>query len=341
MGEETHRADRAFHGETEIIETVFAPLAAETHGAFGLVDDAALFTPCPGEEVVLTTDMIVAGVHFLEDAQAGDVVYKALAVNVSDLVAKGADPDVYLLSIALAGTPDRAWLEALQSGLAAAQGDFGCVLAGGDTVHTPGPLCLSVTALGRLPEGEMVHRFGARPGDAVYVTGTVGDGAAGLKLMRQGSDILGPGDTAFLTGRYRRPKPEPALAAPLRAHASAAMDISDGLAGDFAKLCAASGCGGRIEAESVPLSPPATALLEAEFISREELLCGGDDYCVLAAVPPEQGPSFEQAVSGAGGQATRVGQMEEGREALVLGKDGRPMRMSRPGYDHFRDDPAG
>ncbi len=330
----------SFRGETDLIQSIFAPLARGYEGAFGLVDDAALLTPAPGEEIVLTADMLVAGVHFLANASPADAAYKALAVNISDLVAKGADPEIYLLTLALPGKPDRAWLGGFADGLADAQAAFGCLLAGGDTVSTPGPLCISITALGRIPEGKIVKRSGARPGDRVYVTGTIGDAVAGLKWLRAGDEkpqsFLTCDGAGYLGSRYWRPRPNRALAPILRDHASGAMDISDGLAGDFEKLCKASRCGGSISAGRVPLSGAAKSLLRAGFVSLEELLCGGDDYEVLAAIAPGKTGSFEKALQGAGCQATDIGEILTEHDVLILGLDGAPLDLSHAAYDHFQ-----
>lgn len=339
MDETDRRTRRDIHGEADIVRTVFAPLAKGVEGAFGLIDDAALVTSAPGEQLVLTTDMLVAGVHFLPRGAPADTGYKALGVNVSDLVAKGADPAGYLLSIALSGKPDIEWLKGLQEGLAEAQSDFGCLLTGGDTVSTPGPLCLSVTAFGRIPAGKMVMRSGARPGDHVYVTGTIGDAAAGLKILQSqtdgASDALNEAERAFLLSRYRRPRPQPVLAPILRAHANGAMDVSDGLAGDFAKLCAASGCGGTINAAQVPLSRVAQTILDAGAVSLEDLLCGGDDYEVLASVPDDRCGAYEKEVKAAGLRTAKIGMIDDGKQSLVLDKNGKQMPLSRPGFDHF------
>lgn len=344
MGEGGRRARLPSIGETEIIETVFAPLTADVPGSFGLKDDAALLTPAAGEELVVTLDAIVAGVHFLDRNDPADIAYKALGVNVSDLVAKGADPSAYLLSIALPGDPESGWLADLRQGLEAAQADFGCRLLGGDTVRTPGPLSLSVTALGRVPAGGMVHRFGARDGDVVYVTGPIGDAALGLRLLQteesSGDREIDQADRSYLVSRYLRPAPDPALAPIIRACANAAMDVSDGLVGDFAKLCAASGCSGQIEAGRVPLSAPAQSALETGAVELAGLLGGGDDYCVLATVPGDKAEAFECAARDAGATAAQIGRIGPGKGVVVLGRDGSPMQLSRASYDHFGTDSA-
>src|SRR4030088_2879778 len=228
--------------EDSLIARYFRPLATDP-GAFGLMDDAAILR-ASGDDIVVTTDAIVEGVHFLPDDPPDTVARKALRVNLSDLAAKGATPAGFLLTLALRAADD-AWLKPFARGLGEDAGLFGCPLLGGDTVSTPGPLMISITAFGRVPAGRMVHRRGAKPGGRVVVTGTIGDAALGLDILKGGAAALAlAGDAAardMLIGRYRVPQPRTALARVVREHASAAMDVSDGLAGDLAKLCAASG----------------------------------------------------------------------------------------------------
>lgn len=324
-------------GETGIIERYFAPLAEHTPGAFGLRDDAGLIAPREGMDLVLTTDMIVEGVHYLKNAAPRDIAYKALGVNVSDLCAKGADPSVYLLSITLSGTPDPQWLDGLSEGFAEAQSDFGCTLLGGDTVHAPGAATISITAAGFVPEGEMVHRSGARAGDHVYVTGTIGDAALGLPLLQEaGADHLSAEQAEFLKRRYWRPQPRLAAIPVVRAHASAAMDISDGLAGDFAKLCSASSVGGVINAADVPLSDAAARWLAHEPKHLGNVLTGGDDYEVLMSVPDENISAFEGDCASSRLQISRIGRITSRNEGVhVLGQDGTAMQFEQLSYDHF------
>ncbi len=324
-------------GETGIIERYFAPLAEHTPGAFGLRDDAGLIAPREGMDLVLTTDMIVEGVHYLKNAAPRDIAHKALGVNVSDLCAKGADPSVYLLSITLSGTPDPQWLDELSEGFAEAQSDFGCTLLGGDTVHAPGPAAISITAAGFVPEGEMVHRSGARAGNHVYVTGTIGDAALGLPLLQEaGADHLSAEQAEFLKRRYWRPQPRLAAIPVVRAHASAAMDISDGLAGDFAKLCSASSVGGVINAADVPLSDAAARWLAHEPKHLGNVLTGGDDYEVLMSVPDENISAFEGDCASSGLQISRIGRITSRNEGVhVLSQDGTAMQFEQLSYDHF------
>jgi thiamine-monophosphate kinase len=324
-------------GETGIIQRYFAPLAKDTQGAFGLRDDAGLIAPPEGMELVLTTDMIVEGVHYLKNATPQDIAYKALGVNVSDLCAKGADPSVYLLSIALSGTPDPTWLEGLSEGFAEAQTDFHCTLLGGDTVRTSGPLALSITAAGFLPEGAMVHRSGASAGDHVYVTGTIGDAALGLAhLQGAGAEHLSAEQAEFLTRRYWRPRPRMDAISVVRGHATAAMDISDGLVGDFAKLCAASNVGGMLNAADVPLSDAAAHWLEQEPKRLGDVLTGGDDYEVLMSVCEENISAYESDCASSGLQINRIGCIASRSEGFrVLGDDGKALEFQHLSYDHF------
>ncbi len=222
-------------GEDSLIARYFKPLATDP-GAFDLDDDAAV-VKTPGDDIVVTTDAIVEGVHFLSDDPADTVARKALRVNLSDLAAKGAIPAGFVLTLALRSADD-AWLTAFALGLGEDAKQFGCPLLGGDTVSTPGPLMISIAAFGRLPPGKMVHRSGAKPGDRVVVTGTIGDATLGLDILRGGAVAAAVAEDArareTLIGRYRVPQSRNALAQAVRDHASAAMDVSDGLAGDLA-----------------------------------------------------------------------------------------------------------
>ena len=326
-------------GETGIIQTYFAPLAADTPGAFGLNDDAGLIQPPDGFEIVLTTDMIIGGIHYLDNAAPQDIAYKALGVNVSDLCAKGADPAVYLLSIALPENPDPAWLEGLRDGFAEAQSDFGCMLLGGDTVHTTGPVAISITAAGHVPEKGMVRRSGAEKGDFVYVTGTIGDAALGLLLMKEstGTQTVSREQADHLKSRYRRPQPRMSAIALVREHANAAMDISDGLVGDFSKLCAASGAGGVLNAADVPLSSAAAAWLGQRPSDLEHVLTGGDDYEILMCVSQKHTAPFEDACAAHGLQVTRIGEIVSPDKdgVRVLDRDGSAIKFAHQSYDHF------
>jgi thiamine-monophosphate kinase len=324
-------------GEDRLIARHFRPLAKHP-GALGLTDDAAVLTPPPGCDLVVTTDGIIAGVHVFADDPADAIARRALRVNLSDLAAKGATPAGFLLAVALpAGTSDE-WLAAFTRGLDADAELYGCPLLGGDTDRTPGPLSVSITAFGTLPTGGMVRRSGARAGDVLIVTGTIGDAALGLMLRRDAAAgaALTPAQRDHLLTRYLLPEPRTSLAETLRAHASAALDISDGLAGDLAKLCRASGVSARIEAERVPLSEAARGLVAAEPALIARALTGGDDYEILAAVPAAKVESFRARARAAGIAVTEIGRLAAGTgEPQFIGPDNQPLAFERPSYSHF------
>jgi thiamine-monophosphate kinase len=324
-------------GEDALIARYFKPLAADP-GAFNLGDDAAILR-AEGEDIVVTTDTIVEGVHFLTDDPPDTVARKALRVNLSDLAAKGAAPAGFLLTLALR-TADDAWLTPFARGLGSDAGLFGCPLLGGDTVSTPGPLMISITAFGRVPTGKMVHRSGAKPGDRVVVTGTIGDASLGLDILKDGAAAAvlanDAAAKAMLIGRYRVPQPRNALARAVRDHAHAAMDVSDGLAGDLAKLCAASGVSAVIDAASIPLSAAAAALLGRGNVSIESLVSGGDDYEVLCAIPEDSFEAFAQAARAAEVAVTSIGTVIAGdSRPRFLDSEGRQIPLPRLSYSHF------
>src|SRR5437762_6687015 len=295
-------------GEDSLIARYFRPLATDP-GAFNLDDDAAILK-ASGEDVVVTTDAIVEGVHFLPDDPPETIARKALRVNLSDLAAKGAAPAGFVLTLALRDAGE-VWLEPFALALGEDAKAFGCPLLGGDTVSTPGPLTISIAAFGRVPAGKMVRRSGAKPGDRVMVTGTIGDAALGLDILKGGPVAAALADDAgaraMLIGRYRVPQPRNALAKAVRNHARAAMDVSDGLAGDLAKLCGVSGVSAVIDAPSIPLSPAAAALLARGTVDIETIVSGGDDYEVLCTIPEDSFEAFVQAAGQAGGAVTSIG----------------------------------
>jgi len=324
-------------GEDDLIARYFKPLATDP-GALGLVDDAAILK-AHGEDIVVTTDAVVAGVHFLHDDPPDTVARKALRVNLSDLAAKGATPAGFVLTLALPRA-DEGWLSAFAHGLGEDAVQYGCPLLGGDTVSTPGPLMISITAFGRVPAGRMVRRGGAKAGDCVMVTGTIGDAMIGLDLLKGGAVATAlAADAAareFLIGRYRVPQPRNALAGGLRDHASAAMDVSDGLAGDLAKLCAASGVSAVIDASRLPTSAVATALLERQVTDIAALVSGGDDYEVLCIVPDTRCESLAETARGAGVALTPIGIIVAGSGApRFLDAQGRAITLARLSYSHF------
>ena len=325
--------------EDDLIAALFAPIAGE--GALGLRDDAALIAPTPGREIVVTLDTVVAGIHFFADDPPGAIARKALRVNLSDLAAKGALPRGFLLSLSLpkdfwAGAGAQGWLETFARTLGEDARRYGCPLLGGDTVATPGPLTLSITALGEVAAGRMVKRTGVKPGDALYVTGTIGDGALGLKARMGETPRLTGADEDFLVGRYLTPEPRNALARAMADFASGGMDVSDGLVGDLSKMLRVSGVAARVDLRAVPLSPSARALIAHGPEWFERAMTGGDDYELLASLPPGRAAAFEAAAAEANVAVTRVGEALAGAGApTFIGLDGAPATFKVGSYGHF------
>jgi thiamine-monophosphate kinase len=315
--------------EFSLIARHFLPLAGE--GALALSDDAALLDAPAGRQLVLAADAMVAGVHFLPDDPPETIGRKLLRVNLSDLAAMGAAPLGYLMTVALPKGTAPEWLDAFAAGLARDQAEFGLSVLGGDTVSTPGPATLSLTILGTVPPGQALLRKGARAGDELWVSGTIGDGALGLRAARGAL-----ADDGFLADRYRLPQPRLALGEALRGVARAAMDVSDGLVQDCGHLCRLAACGAEIEAGAVPLSAGARAALAADPALLPLILTGGDDYELLFAAAPEEASRVAGAGRAAGIPVTRVGRFTAGApDVKVLDPDGRALGLPRGGWSHF------
>jgi thiamine-monophosphate kinase len=329
---------QAESAEDRLIARHFAPLARHP-GALGLLDDAALLTPSEGSEVVVTADALVAGVHFFPDDPADAIARKALRVNLSDLAAKGAEPAGFLVSLALPHDVKEEWLAAFARGLHADADRYGCALLGGDTVRTPGPAMISIAAFGLLPHGTMVLRSGAKAGETVLVTGTIGDAALGLRLRREPEAAkrwgLDGSMRTHLLARYLLPEPRSAVAVAVRTHVSAAMDVSDGLAGDLAKLCRVSGVAAEIEAARVPLSEAARKALSAEPSLIETILTGGDDYEIVCTAVPDRVAVLQAACSSAGVALTEIGRVAAGEGTRFVAPDGRPLTFAQASFSHF------
>jgi thiamine-monophosphate kinase len=326
-------SDDNLSAEDRLIADYFKPVA--THpGALGLSDDAAFVTPQPGTDVVLKTDAIIGGVHFFAEDDAGDVARKALRVNLSDLAAKGATPLGFLVSLALPRETSAAWLQRFALGLREDAEAYRCPLFGGDTDRTPGPVTIAISMFGSVPSGAMVRRAGAKPGHRVFVTGTIGDAALGLKVRHGASWPLDAAQRAHLLSRYLLPQPRNALAEVVRAYASAAMDVSDGLAGDLTKLCRVSGVAAQIDVAAVPLSDAARAAIAADAAMRETALTGGDDFEVLCTVPPARAEAFRTAAQAAGVPVSDIGAIEAGQGAQFIDA-GRALAFERLSFSHF------
>jgi len=316
--------------EFALIARHFRPLAGD--GALDLGDDAALLTPPAGQQLVLAADALLEGVHFLPDDPPGMIARKLLRVNLSDLAAMGAAPLGYLMTTAFTrGTAD-SWIADFVAGLAEDQQRFGITVLGGDTVATPGPACFSLTIIGTVPPGQALHRRGARIGDDVWVSGSIGDGALGLRVL-QGK--LAPDAEGHLARRYRLPEPRLALGQALRGVARAAMDVSDGLVQDLGHLCRAAGCGAEIAAAALPLSAAASTALAGDAALLPLILTGGDDYELLFAAAPEDAATVQAASIKAGVAVTRLGRFIAGEGVVVRDGSGAAITLPQGGWSHF------
>lgn len=317
-------------GEFAFIRKHLRPLARDHPAGLDLADDAAVLAVPPGRELVVTKDAMVAGVHFLADDPPAAIAQKLLRVNLSDLAAMGAEPIGYLVALARPSTCDDAWLAAFAHGLAEDQREFACALFGGDTVSTPGPLTLSLTALGTIPPGQAILRTGAQPDDDLWVSGTLGDAALGLQVLEGQLDLPATA-TVFLVDRYRRPQPRLALGIRLRGLASAMLDVSDGLLADLAHILEASDMGAVIEADRLPLSMAARSAPEP----REAALSGGDDYELLFSAPAARRGEIEALGRDLRLPLTRIGRIDAVPGLRALDAAGRPVLAPRTGWTHF------
>lgn len=320
-------------GEFEFIDRLLRPLAAGFPGAMGLRDDTARISPPRGHDLVLTTDALVESVHFLRRHPAGLIARKALRVNLSDLAAAGAEPFVYQMALALPDWVDDQWLTDFCGGLAVDQTEFGIALCGGDTVSTPGPLAISITAMGSVPAGNGHGRGGAKVGDLVFVTGTIGDGALGL-LAETGKLTAGtPAQRRWLANRYLLPIPRTTLGPRLLGLASAAMDVSDGLIGDIEHIASSSGVAVSIDVDEVPLSPAARAAVASDPALIATVLTGGDDYELLFTAPPLRAGAVRASAAAAGVRVTRIGEARAGAGVDVVSAGSR-LDLAATGYRH-------
>jgi thiamine-monophosphate kinase len=315
--------------EFALISKYFGPLATDD-AALALTDDVCLLKQRANCDLVVTTDALIAGVHFLADDPANLIASKALRVNLSDLAAKGAKPAGYLLALVLPHTVENAWLECFARGLSEDQTEFAVSLLGGDTTATPGPLTLAITALGYVPSGGMIRRSGATPGDGVYVSGTIGDAGAGLAVLK--GELLAGEQSDFLIGRYRRPTPRLSLGAALRGTATAALDVSDGLMADLGHIAEVSNVRITVHADRIPRSDALHRLWTGmEGIVRA--VTAGDDYEIAFTARSEAAAS--EAGRKVGVPVTKIGQVEKGQGIVLVDGAGREVTLTRAGYTHF------
>ena len=290
-----------------------------------------------GRELVVTTDAMVAGVHFFPDDSPADIAAKLMRSNLSDLAAMGAEPLAYTLVTALPRGLDESWLEGFATGLGEDQRQFGIALAGGDSVSTTGPVTLSVTAFGLVPTGRALPRWGGRPGDRVFVTGTIGDAALGLEIAYGRLDIPDGGTRAHLLRRLRRPDPRTTVGPRLIGLASGAMDVSDGLVADLGHLCEESGCAALLRADAVPLSEAALGTIDGDPARLALAITGGDDYELLFTAPPSARNALAALAADSRVAITEIGEFNSGPpgEVTVLNAAGAALPLARRGWDHF------
>jgi thiamine-monophosphate kinase len=320
-------------GEFGRIRRFFAPLAGP--GGLGLKDDAALVDCAPGHRLVVTVDAIVEGVHYLPDDPPDLVARKLLRVNLSDLAAMGARPLHYLLATALPATLGDAWVARFAEGLAEDQARFGVDLLGGDSVATSGPAVLSLTAIGEVAEGAEIRRGGARPGDRVWVSGTIGDAFLGLRVLRGGYPTMAPADRASLARRFQLPEPRTGLGPRLAGIAHAMCDISDGLLADLGHICDASETGATVALASLPLSPAARLLVAGEPDLPARLAAAGDDYELLFTAPPQAEEAIGRLAAELGLPITAVGTIDSGEGVRLVDANGKTIPVAAAGYRHF------
>ncbi len=321
--------------EFALIKELFAPLADGAPEALGLGDDAAVLALGADRRLVVTTDMVVAGGHFLADDPAALVARKLLRVNLSDLAAMGAAPRAYLLALAVPEGTGEGWLKDFAGGLAEDQAAYGLSLIGGDLISTRGPLTASLTALGEVAAGGELRRDGARPGDHVYVSGTLGDAALGLRVARGSLAALAAADRSVLIDRYRLPQPRLELGLRLGGLAHAAIDISDGLVADLEHVCDRSGVGADIEAWRVPLSPEARAAFDADRSLATLGLTGGDDYEIAFTAAGDTGQAVAALATALTLRLTPVGRITAGTGVRVVDELGAEVSLATRGYRHF------
>jgi thiamine-monophosphate kinase len=323
-------------GEFGFIETYMAPLAAGNEGALGLKDDAALFDVAPGHRAVVTTDALIAGVHFRGTDPPDSVGAKALAVNLSDLASMGAAPLGYTLMLALPADWTSDWAAGFSAGLAAMQQRHSLQLLGGDTVAANGPLSIGVTAFGSVPEGRQIMRSGAGTSDDIWVSGSIGDAALALAIYNEGdTGRMGLPEYGALLDRLQRPEPRVTLGQNLIGLATAAIDISDGLAVDLGHLCLASNIGADIEAGRIPVSAAAQSCLGAPEYGMDVVIGGGDDYELLFTAPPAMASRVIQAGESSGCAVTRIGRANAETRVRFAAADGKEMEIKKPGWAHF------
>jgi thiamine-monophosphate kinase len=319
--------------EFELIAKLFAPLSRNAPGAYELIDDAATIASPAGEELVVTVDLLSAGVHFRAEDPPDLIARKALRVNLSDLAAKGALPLGYFLSLALPRNTAFTWLEIFARGLEQDQNEFAISLYGGDTTATDGPLTVSVTAFGSMPVGTMIRRNGAKPGDLVFVSGSVGDAGAGLAILKRGGHR--DANEKALVDRYLLPLSRTVLGQALRGVAHASLDVSDGLLADLGHVAGASGVRILVDAHRIPLSPVFKSTAGVALETIVTAATAGDDYEIAFAAPAAARDEIMRIAGETNTPVTEIGRVAEGTGVVLLDSSVNEIPVSRRGYEHF------
>ncbi len=322
--------------EFDIIAKYFKPLAVNVAGAFGLENDGAVISPSSGCELVITKDAMTEGVHFFKGDNPYDLARKILRVNLSDLAAMGAVPKGYLLVVVVPKTTEESWIAEFARGLADDNAQFKVALIGGDTVSHAGPLTLSITAFGDVAIGKSLQRNGAKEGDIIYVTGTVGDSTLGLRILQNALNIDSVSDRQYLTGCYYLPEPRTNIGPLLVPYASAALDISDGLVQDLQHILTYSSVGALLETSKLPLSEVTQNLLAERPHLLQPILTGGDDYELLFTAPPHYQPHIATIAEQTGVPITAIGVVKGPKRLVIYDRKGKQMSLAKPyGYQHF------
>ena len=328
------------YSEFDIIKRFFSPLSAEADGAFGLANDAALWQPDEGCDAVITTDCLVAGVHFFASDPPDSIAEKLLAVNLSDIAAMGARPTAYTLTAILSEEIGDDWIGSFAKGLRNAQKKYAVVLLGGDTVATPGPLTFSLTTFGSVERGKALSRGGAHAGDDIYVSGTIGDAALGLQLLRKELHVVDDGHADFLINRYRRPEPRLEVGNAILGIASSAIDVSDGLSADLGHIAQQSCVDIEVKVADVPLSGAVKACTKVDKGLLECILGGGDDYELAFSATSDQRAAISALSNDFSVKITKIGRavdpIDDNRpEVQFVDTTGSTVAIKYPGYRHF------
>ena len=317
--------------EFKLIDKYFRPLAQNRPEALNFQDDAAILNVPPGHELVVSSDILVAGKHFLLNEKPEFIAHRALRTNLSDLAAMGADPYCYQMCIAFDKKPSESWIKAFTGALAKDQRKFKIFCSGGDTTMAKGKFTVSISAFGLVRRGTAVKRNGAKPGDALVITGHVGDAYIGLNILQKKFKIK----SASCVNAHRKPIPCVAVTSIVRKYVSAAIDISDGLVAEAQHLCKASQCAVDINLESLRFSPTAQALLKKKTVTPEALITGGDDYELALAVPPKNLDTLMRKLAQKGLKPKVIGFFRAGIPHVTVLRDGRKITLKKSGFTHF------